>query len=293
MISVIIPLYNKEKAIQNTLLSVLKQTYSDFEIIVVDDGGTDNSANIVKEISKLDNRINYFYKHNGGVSSARNYGLSKAKGEWIIFLDADDEMLPNNLKHLYDLVSNNNINIASANIYIQSSNNDKKLPNLKLKNKAVIYHNYILATISRQAIFSTGAVIFKRNILGTNPYNESLCRYEDAEFELKLFNKQAIIMSPTAVLIHHEEFSELSKTRHHDTEKDFIFNMNFKEKTFWQKVQMGRFICEGCHSYSKENIKQTYGFNYYWQYIYILIRKFYSLKNKMLSLLRNHPKLAY
>ena len=65
MISVIIPLYNKEKAIQNTLLSVLKQTYSDFEIIVVDDGGTDNSANIVKEISKLDNRINYFYKHNG------------------------------------------------------------------------------------------------------------------------------------------------------------------------------------------------------------------------------------
>ena len=83
LFSVIIPLYNKEKCIKDTIFSVLSQTYANFEIIVVDDGSTDNSATNVKSIN--DYRIKYYYKDNGGVSSARNYGISKAKGGWIFF----------------------------------------------------------------------------------------------------------------------------------------------------------------------------------------------------------------
>ena len=77
MISVVIPLYNKETAIINTLQSVLNQTYTDFEVIVVDDGSTDNSLNVVrKRISELENeRIRVIHKENGGVSSARNIGI--------------------------------------------------------------------------------------------------------------------------------------------------------------------------------------------------------------------------
>ena len=95
-ISVIIPLYNKESAIENTVSSVLKQTYKNFELIISDDGSTDNSSSIIKRMALDDKRIKYFYKSNGGVSSARNYGLSKAVGDWVVFIDADDEMLPNN-----------------------------------------------------------------------------------------------------------------------------------------------------------------------------------------------------
>lgn len=278
MISVIIPLYNKEKAIRNTIESVLKQTFEDFELIIVDDGGTDNSAAIAKEIAAKDSRIYYYYKQNGGVSSARNEGLAKAKGEWVVFLDADDEMLPNNLEYLYNLILEYNVNVGSANVIIQNDNGKHKL-NLRLKKTPIIYRNFIKAILKKQAIFSTGAVIYNRKILGINPYNEKLCRYEDAEFELKIFNKYPIVMSPEPVLIHHAEFSELSHLRNGDTEKDFIFNMNFKSSTLWQKVQLGRFLCEGCYTYpnGKEQMKKLYGFYYYWLYIYIIIRKIYSI----------------
>lgn len=278
MISVIIPLYNKEKAIRNTVESVLKQTFEDFELIIVDDGGTDNSAAITKEIAANDNRIHYYYKQNGGVSSARNEGLTKAKGEWVVFLDADDEMLPNNLEYLYNLILEYKVHIASANVIVQNDKAKHKL-NLKLKESPIIYRNFIKAILKRQAIFSTGAVIFNRKILGSNPYNEKLCRYEDAEFELKFFNKYPIVMSPEPVLIHHEEFAELSHLRNGDAEKDFIFNMDFKSGTLWQRIQMGRFLCEGCHTYAngKKRMKKLYGFYYYWQYIYLIMRKIYSI----------------
>ena len=86
--SIIIPLYNKENAIKDTIESVLNQSNPNFEIVVVDDGSTDNSASVVAKFS--DFRIRYIKKPNGGVSSARNYGVEHSKYEWIMFLDADD-----------------------------------------------------------------------------------------------------------------------------------------------------------------------------------------------------------
>lgn len=100
MISVIIPLYNKEKLIGKTLRSVLEQTYQDFEIVVVNDGSTDNSVTEVEKIA--DPRIRLIHQQNAGVSVARNKGISEAKGEFIAFLDADDEWNADylNVQHL-------------------------------------------------------------------------------------------------------------------------------------------------------------------------------------------------
>ena len=89
MISVVIPLYNKEKQIAHTLQSVLNQTFQDFEIVVVDDGSTDESITEVEKFS--DSRIRLIHQQNAGVSAARNRGIEEAKGELIAFLDADDE----------------------------------------------------------------------------------------------------------------------------------------------------------------------------------------------------------
>jgi glycosyltransferase involved in cell wall biosynthesis len=89
MISIIIPLYNKEKQIANTLKSVLGQTYTNFEIVVVNDGSTDDSVAVVASIN--DNRIRLIHQENAGVSAARNHGIAEAKGEFIALLDADDE----------------------------------------------------------------------------------------------------------------------------------------------------------------------------------------------------------
>ena len=88
MISIVIPLYNKAKSIANTIKSILSQTFQEFEIIVVDDGSTDNSIEVVRAIS--DNRIRLIQKENGGVCSARNRGIIEAKYDYVAFLDADD-----------------------------------------------------------------------------------------------------------------------------------------------------------------------------------------------------------
>lgn len=88
MFSVVIPLYNKEINIGNTIQSVLNQTFQDFEIVIVNDGSTDKSLQVVEQID--DSRIRIINKPNGGVSSARNRGIEEAKREWIAFLDGDD-----------------------------------------------------------------------------------------------------------------------------------------------------------------------------------------------------------
>jgi len=96
MISVVIPLYNKAESIARTLATVAAQTYSDYEVVVVDDGSTDGSADIVRRIN--DPRLRIICQPNGGVSAARNRGIDEARGEFIAFLDADDEWKPDYLE---------------------------------------------------------------------------------------------------------------------------------------------------------------------------------------------------
>lgn len=89
-ISIIIPIYNSSKYLRRCLDSILNQTYTNFECILVNDGSTDNSGEVCNEYSLKDNRFKSFHKKNEGVSSTRNYGLDRAKGEWIIIIDSDD-----------------------------------------------------------------------------------------------------------------------------------------------------------------------------------------------------------
>jgi glycosyltransferase, family 2 len=93
-ISVIVPVYNTEKWLRRCVDSILAQTYTDFELLLIDDGSTDSSGEICDEYAQQDSRIRVFHKPNGGVSSARNLGLDNSKGDWITFCDADDYVYP-------------------------------------------------------------------------------------------------------------------------------------------------------------------------------------------------------
>ena len=89
-ISVIVPVYNAEKVLCRCVTSILHQSYSDFEVLLIDDGSSDSSGNICEQFSVEDCRVRVFHQVNGGVSSARNKGLSEARGEYLCFIDSDD-----------------------------------------------------------------------------------------------------------------------------------------------------------------------------------------------------------
>ncbi|MBI2721824.1 MAG: glycosyltransferase [Bacteroidetes bacterium] len=106
--SIIVPLFNAQSYIDETILSVLKQEYINWELIIVDDGSVDKSADKVNAYL-YDTRIKYCYQTNQGVSSARNHGLIKAKGKYVAFLDADDVWLPDNLKEKIAVLENRDV----------------------------------------------------------------------------------------------------------------------------------------------------------------------------------------
>lgn len=95
LVSIVVPVYNVESYLQECLDSVLGQSYANLEIILVDDGSTDSSALICKKYAGRDSRVRYFHKENGGLSSARNFGLPMATGEYLMYVDSDDMIAPN------------------------------------------------------------------------------------------------------------------------------------------------------------------------------------------------------
>lgn len=107
--SIIIPTFNRAHLIKETILSVQNQTFTDWECIVIDDGSTDNTKEVIKELTKIDKRIRYIYQENAERSAARNNGISNAKGEYICFLDSDDWYEKDNLLNWYLFWESSNI----------------------------------------------------------------------------------------------------------------------------------------------------------------------------------------
>lgn len=103
--SIIIPAFNSENTIKRALCSVQNQSFGDFEVLIIDDGSTDNTAKICKDFTGYDKRFKYHFQTNKGVSAARNYGISIATGEFLLFLDSDDAYLPNYLSVLNEVIT--------------------------------------------------------------------------------------------------------------------------------------------------------------------------------------------
>ena len=112
LVSVVIPMYNVEEYIEDCLISLKEQTYKNIEILVINDGSTDNSLTIAKNIAKEDNRIKVYTKENGGLSSARNYALNKISGDYITFVDSDDYVSKNFIEKLLDMINKYSTDIA-------------------------------------------------------------------------------------------------------------------------------------------------------------------------------------
>lgn len=118
LISIIVPVYNVEQYLRKCVNSIINQTYKNLEIILVDDGATDNSGKMCDELAKTDNRIKVYHKGNGGLSDARNYGVERATGEYIGFVDSDDYIDEEMYEKLYEAIKKEDVDVAECNLKI-------------------------------------------------------------------------------------------------------------------------------------------------------------------------------
>lgn len=195
--SIVIPLYNKEKFIQKTLTSVLEQTFDNFEIIIVNDGSTDQSVNIVKNINN--NKIRLIHQINQGVSVARNKGIEHAKANYIALLDADDIWYSNHLEELHKSITKYPAADLFCNAYQQKlapnilKNSVYNLPN---SNKIQIVEDYFKGSLVH-AIAWTSAVAFskkKYNELGG--FRTHIISGQDSDLWIRFALHATIVFNP-------------------------------------------------------------------------------------------------
>lgn len=166
MISIVIPCYNVEKKIDACINSILNQTYSDFEIIAIDDGSKDNTFEKLKSYEKTDGRVKAFTQKNRGPSATRNKGIELAKGEYIAFCDSDDYVGEQYLEHLYEHTKNNcDIVIAGFN-YASTEGEITRIPGISFScDKKEFLEKYYAENISRRLIFGPINKLYKKTLL--------------------------------------------------------------------------------------------------------------------------------
>lgn len=265
MISVVIPLYNKEASIKQSLMSVLSQSCQDFEVVIVDDGSTDNSVAKVEEIQ--DSRIRLIRQENGGPSKARNTGVKNAKGEWVLFLDADDELLPDAIKNLWNGAKNHQLSdFVCAPFYIVCKNKSRlacQYQDACVKNP---YKGHFYGRLAPR----TGALICKKKICLSNPFDERIRRFEDLEWLFRLYKYIKVFTINKPVLKTNVDFSSASCARK-DIKEDFLGYLDFKGKSFWEKMALYSFFL-GEREYYGEQCKKLYPWLYR-RYDWLLIHK--------------------
>lgn len=178
--SVIIPLYNKGWRVKRAIDSVLRQERKDIEIVVVDDGSTDDSADYVKAYH--DPRIRYVYKSNDGVSSARNRGLLESKGEWILFLDADDEILDGAIKVYEEMTKRYPHSLFFAGKNKLKDSVDEKESYSVYNTSSPFFHLWM-----NRAVPTLRNMVVARSLIDqSGPFDERMSYFEDWEFALRI-----------------------------------------------------------------------------------------------------------
>ena len=197
LISIIVPIYNVEKYLERCIESILKQTYKNIEIILVDDGSPDKCSEICDRYSNIDDRIKVIHKQNGGLSSARNAGLDVSKGKYVCFIDSDDWISNEFVEYLYKIAKNNDSDIVvGQTIDVKSEEEVKIIPQ---NEEVYTYSNsYIIENLYKQDIKFVPSVqnkMYKIDIFKDLRFKEGMIN-EDEEILIKiLLNSKKITIS--------------------------------------------------------------------------------------------------
>ncbi|MDR0682137.1 MAG: glycosyltransferase family 2 protein [Dysgonamonadaceae bacterium] len=211
LVSVIIPTYNRAHMLVKTLDSIVAQTYQNFEVIIVDDGSTDNTIRLLEDykqkITRKDIAFTILKQRNAGAPVARNRGLKSAKGEYIVFFDSDDLMLPNRIEEQVRVMILENSDCCACGFLVEGEQPEERYPNI-IQGKSELY-----AFLRRKLFGSTQSWIFKKSlILQVGGYDESLeCRQDlDIVFRILITQpKISITKQLLSVFVEHNDTSRI------------------------------------------------------------------------------------
>lgn len=204
-ISVIVPVYNVEKYLNKCIDSILEQTFKDMEIILINDGSTDNSKNICNTYKQKDNRIKVIHKENGGLSDARNVGIDISTGEYIAFIDSDDWVEKTMLEYLYNLGNINNADIVQGD-YIEAY--DENCTINKVSEEIIKYDSqHILDELYGEKCTKTVVVwnkIYKRELFKEIRFPKGKL-HEDEFTTYKLFHRANLIIDTNKTIYYYRQ----------------------------------------------------------------------------------------
>jgi len=234
-VSIIVPVYNVEKYIEKCLTTLVNQTLQEIEIIVVNDGSTDNSKVIINEfINKFPNKIKYLEKENGGLSDARNFGIPYATGEYIAFLDSDDYVELNMYEEMYNKAKEEKCDYVECDFIWEYPN--------KIKNDIGIEYRGKNEMILNARVVAWNKLI-KRSILEKNHFQFTKgVRYEDVDFFYKLvphLNKVSFVRKPFVHYIQRD--TSIANTQNEKTRDIFVVLENtikyYKENSLFEEYK--------------------------------------------------------
>ena len=239
LVSVIIPTHNRAKLVGEAIHSVLKQTYRNFEVIVVDDGSSDNTREIIQDFAKKDLRIKYIWQeHSGTPAVTRNTGIKASIGELIAFLDSDDVWFPKKLEKQTKAFQRNPEMLVIASNSVYFSKEKKIIPTILFLNEVKLSFRNIL----RMNPLSISDVLIKREIFDNIGYfNEKLVKMVDYEFWLRLLYQKDL-----SILIIKDI---LSKIRQHNVQLT-------TNRTFLEKFRLWKEFFKDYIDYDKAYIEQ-------------------------------------
>ncbi|MCM1987213.1 glycosyltransferase family 2 protein [Methanococcoides seepicolus] len=187
----IIPTYNRADIIERTINSVLNQTYINWELIIIDDGSTDNTKQVVRRFIN-NKKIKYYKINNSGVCYARNFGLDKAKGEYISLLDSDDEYTPDRIGKQLEYMMNDNVFFSLSNKHVVFEEDEFKNLKVECTNNYIVDTLWLIKNNNRSATL----MMFNREILKECKFDEDLPSYNDIDFLLRVRKYYEILYIP-------------------------------------------------------------------------------------------------
>lgn len=203
LVSIIVPIYNAEKYLDSCIQSVLRQTYTNWELILIDDGSTDKSGRIADEYGFADERITVFHQKNLGVSLARNQGIDEATGNYVVFLDADDELIEDCLAKTVNIAEETNADVVAG----RSCENQELFQDRIIWTGAEALENSLKDHLFT---YSACAKLIRREFIGKTRFTPDIRINEDSYFVFQLLCKQNVFVLTNDVIYFYRANSESS-----------------------------------------------------------------------------------